>query len=62
MVGDVKRVLGSAGFVVAAIKNWSCWRSVKPAVDLSPPLRPQLMFEALNWIKFLLSMDFGSQH
>lgn len=44
MVGDVKQVLGSAGFIVTAIKNWSCLRSVKAALDLSPPRRAQLMF------------------
>lgn len=44
MVRDVKQVLGSAGFIVSAIKNWSCLRSVKPVVDLSPLHRAQLMF------------------
>lgn len=44
MVRDVKQVLGSAGFIVTAVKNWSCLRSVKPVVDLSPLHRAQLMF------------------
>lgn len=55
-------MLHLASVVVTELKNWSCLLAVKPAMDLSSASGAQLMFQSVNWIKFLLSVDFGSQH